>query len=100
MEIRMYIKYEQLKKKYNEIELENDTIKRDKIIMNKMDEIIELMKRINEIRIKDKKYNYNEENDELEYIFDVRSNFSNPLNTITDLNRSYSNFKIILNMNG
>ncbi len=62
------------------------------------DEIMDFMKKIKEVCINENKWEMDNEKKEIIYKYDIKTTFNNPLNTITDLNRNYSNFKIVLNM--
>ena len=59
---------------------------------NQKDEITQYIRRIDEMRIINSFYEEDEKGNYLE--FEVQSNFPNPLNSITDINRSFSHLKI------
>ena len=61
-------------------------------------EILVFLAKIKEIKVNEKetKWYYNEESDEYIVKIGIETTFSNPLNTITDINRNYSMFKIQL----
>ncbi len=98
MDLILSIKREKLFEYYSKKGYINQGEDNNILYVKIYNEILVFLGKIKEIKVNQKEtiWYYNEEGDEYIVKIGFETTFSNPLNAMTDINRNYSMFKIIL----